>query len=353
MDLSIKTTLVIASMTLLPWTQAQAADVVYAPAFCPPEALTITVRNKTAEPQRLWTQVRFETDLQELHHDIDAKSQIKIPGEKFLPQQMAFSIKSWEKNSLQITARCDDNASFPLSDLTSPQVSHWLPSGVKSVKLHLLNLFLKSNAVKLKAFGKNDLLLGEKDLILEKYYDTESLKWAFSQNIVRIEVFGNERLHSLLFYDEANTEKISPAVTLKPVSLPVDPQKTYFLVSTKEARPEEAFVIALSDSQQIATAREQIKNPSLEKIIVGGIELGNGGFNRAFLARDKSPYSWSVNRVDAFADFAHISCDGSPDLTEERLLEKLNEGGRICFWRYRVVKELSAQEVATGIFKKP
>lgn len=353
MDLSIKTTLVIASLMFLPSTQALAADVVYVPGFCPPEALTLTVNNKTSEPQRLWTQVRFDTDLQELHHDIDAKSQMKIPGSKFLPQQMAFSIKSWEKNSLQITARCDDNQSIPLSDVTSPQVSHWLPHGVKSVKIHLLNLFLKSNSVKLKAFGKNEVLLGEKDLTIEKYYDTESLKWTLPENIVRVEVVGKERLHSLLFYDEANTEKISPALALKPVTLPVDSQKTYFLVSTKEARPEEAFVIALSDAQQIATAQEQIKNPSLEKIIVGGIELGNGGFNRAFLARDKSPYSWSVNRVDAFADFAHISCDGSPDLTEERLLEKLNEGGRICFWRYRVVKELSAQEVATGLFKKP
>ncbi len=72
-----------------------------------------------------------------------------------------------------------------------------------------------------------------------------------------------------------------------------------------------------------------------------------------FFQKDKSPYSWSVNRVDAFADFAHIDCDGSPDITEERLMQKLNEGGRICFWRYRVVRELKAEEVSSGKLTKP
>ncbi|MEK2645392.1 BP74-related protein [Bdellovibrio sp. BCCA] len=351
MDFSIKTTLGISSFVLLTSLSAQASDVVYVPAYCAPQALTVFVTNKTSEPQRLWTQVRFDGELQELHHDIDAKSQIKIAGTQFLPSQMGFSIKSWTKNSLQITTRCDESLSIPLSDLTSPQVSHWLPSNVKSVKVHLLNLFLKSNSVKLQAFNKAGSVIGEKEVLIEKYYDTSSFKWTLPENAARIEVVGQERLHSLMFYDQFGEEKLSPAVALKPVSFSLDDQKTYFLVSTKDARPEESFVIALKDDQQIATAREQIKNPALEKIIVAGIELGNGGFNRAFKSRDKSPYSWSVNRVDAFADFAHIDCDGSPDLTEERLEQKLNEGGRICFWRYRIIKELSASEVASGTLK--
>ncbi|WP_374080254.1 hypothetical protein [Bdellovibrio bacteriovorus] len=351
MDLSIKTTLGISSFIFLTHLSAQATDVLYAPAFCEPEALTIMVSNKTSEPQRLWTQVRFDGELQELHHDLDAKSQIKISGTRFLPSKMAFSVKSWTKNSLQITARCEESLSIPLSDLTSSQVSHWLPSSVKSVKVHLLNLFLKSNTVKLQAFNKGGAVIGEKEVLLKNYYDTESFKWTLPENASRVEVVGQERLHSLLFYDSIGVEKLSPAVAMAPVRLPASTNKTYFLVSTKNARPEEAFVIALDDATQIATAREQIRNPSLEKIIVAGIELGNGGFNRAFFSRDKSPYSWSVNRVDAFADFAHIDCDGSPDLTEERLMMKLNEGGRICFWRYRIIKELSSSEVSSGTLK--
>lgn len=351
MDFSIKTTLGISSLVLCTHFAANASDVVYAPAFCAPEHLVVSVANKTSEPQRVWTQVRFEEEIQEMHHDLEPKSKISLRGSEFLATKMGFSLKSWNKNTLQITASCEDSPSIPLSDLTSSQVSHWLPSSVKSVKIHLLNLFLKSNQIKLKAFSRAGALVEEKELNLEKYYDTSSMKWTFPSEIARIEVEGQERLNSILLYDLNGEEKISPAMALKPVQLSADTKKTYFLVSTKESRPEEAFVIALEDAQMIATAREQIRNPQLEKIVVAGIELGHGGFNRAFLARDKSPYSWSVNRVDAFADFAHIDCDGSPDLTEERLLQKINEGGRICFWRYRVVKELSTQEVASGKLK--
>lgn len=348
MDFSIKTSIGISSFVLLTCHLAEASDVVYAPAFCDPAGLTLTVRNKTSEPQRLWTQVRFDGELRETFHDVDTKAEIKIPGNTFLVEPSGFSVKSWDKKALNISASCDGESSIPLGDLTSPQVSHWLPSSVKTVKIHLLNLFLKSNSVKLRAFSHSGALLEEKQVSLNNHYDTETFKWTLAENVSRIEVAGQERLHSWLLYDAQGSEKPAPALALKPVPLSPDANKIYFLVSTKEARPSESFVIALSDPQQITTAREQIKNKSLEKIVVAGIELGNGGFNRSFSSRDKSPYSWSANRVDAFADFAHISCDGSPDLTEERLMQNLNEGGRICFWRYRVVRELSTQEVITG-----
>ena len=347
MDLSIKTTLSIISFVTLSSAPAHAADVVYVPDFCKPELLTLTVTNKTAQPQRLWTQVRFDQDVQETDYDIDAKAQIKISGEQFLRTPMAFSIKSWTANSLQIHASCEGGLSFPLSSVTSPTASHVLPAGTRTVKMHLLNLYLKANSMRVKAYGKSGAVLGEKSLRVDNYYDTQALKWSFTEDVRKIEVVGDARLSSLLFYDADGEFKNSPAV-FATTPLAVDTTKTYFLVSTKTGRPDEAFVIALDDPAKIATAREQIKNPALEKIIVAGIELGHGGYNRAFLARDKSPYSWSVNRVDAFADFAHISCDGSPDLTEERLLQKLNEGGRICFWRYRVVRELKPAEVSVG-----
>lgn len=349
----MKTTLAFCGLFLGFQQSAMASDVVYAPGFCEPSALTLFITNNTAEPQRVWTQVRFDEELKEIPYDLDSHSQIKIRGSQFLAAKTGFSLKSWNPNTLQITASCEESLSIPLSRLTSAQVSHYLPSAVSSVKIHLLNLFLKSQNVVLKAFNKAGVLVEKKELSLEKYYDTQTLKWSFSENVARIDVEAQERINSVITYDLAGVEKLSPAMALKPVTLPTDTEKTYFLVSTKEARPEESFVIALQDPQMIATAREQIRNPSLEKIVVAGIELGHGGFNRAFSARDKSPYSWSVNRVDAFADFAHIDCDGSPDLTEERLLQKLNEGGRICFWRYRVVKELSAEEVSSGKLAKP
>lgn len=351
MDFGIKTLITLGSLILFASLPAGASQTFYSPALCAPEDLTVVVQNKSKNFQRIWTQIRLGEELDEIHQDLEAGQTLKIRGTSFLNEKMGFSVKSWDRNAVSVSSVCANSFSAPLTDLTSPEVSHWLPSSVRTVKLHLLNLYLKSNSVKLIAYSRSGEVLGEKTLELEKYYVTSELKWSLSREVARIEVKGTHRLHSLLTYDGGDSEKVSPAVALAPVRLEVDPGKTYFLISTKTARPDEAFVIALDTPETIATAREQIRNPALEKIVVAGIELGNGGFNRAFQSRDKAPYSWSVSRVDAFADFAHIDCDGSPDIVEERLLQKLNEGGRICFWRYRVVRELSADEVASGKLK--
>lgn len=351
MDFGIKTFITLGSLILLQSLPAVASQTFYSPALCAPEELTVTIVNKSRTFQRIWTQVRLDEELDEIHQDLEAGETVKIRGTSFLNEKQGFSVKAWDRNTVSVTSSCAESFSTPLTDLTSPNVSHWLPGSVKTVKLYLLNLYLKSNAVKLTAYNRDGTVLGEKNLTLEKHYVTHEVKWTLSDEITRIDVKGTERLHSLLFYDSGLGEQVSPATALAPVYLNVDRSKTYFLVSTKDASPNEAFVIALDAPDTIATAREQIRNPGLEKIVIAGIELGHGGFNRAFQARDKAPYSWSVNRVDAFADFAHIDCDGSPDIVEERLLKKLNEGGRICFWRYRVVRELSAEEVASGKLK--
>lgn len=334
-------------------SQAGASEVFYVPSFCEPENLRLEVQNPTRQPQRLWTQVREEAELKEQHWDLDAGAQLLIEGPEFLSHPQAFSIKTWQPGALRLSVRCGPEASVPLSVLTSPQISHFFPRGVRTVKLHLTNLFIENHSVLLAAFDAAGVLLEQKTVPLKNYYDTQAIKWSFHQDIARIEVHGEARLHSWAFYDTGVRDAFSPAVSLKPPLLQPDPTKIYFLISTRDPHADEAYVVGLTGPEQIRTARAQIQNQGFEKILVGRIALGHGQENRNFFSRDKAPYSWSVTEVDAFADFAHISCDGSPDLLEERLLQNLSEGGRICFWRYRVVRELSAEEVATGVLIAP
>lgn len=347
MDFSIKTYIGIGSLILLTSLNATASQIFYAPALCEPEELTLFVKNKSAEPQRLWAQLHYGDELDEINYDVDAKSEMKIRGTQFLPTKMAFSLKTWEKETLQITAVCKTGLKTVLTSQTSPVATHYVPSKATAVQLHVLNLYLKKQSIQLVAYASSGAIVGRKEILLEKYYDTNQMKWTLPENTARLEVRGEQRLHSLVHFDTATDYQQSPALPTV-VSQKVDPSKSYFLVSTRDAKPEEGFVIALDQADLIATAREQVKNKELHKIIVAGIELGNAGYNRAMLAKDKAPYSWSVNRVDAFADFAHIDCDGSPDIVEERLGQRLNEGGRICFWRYRIVRELTAAEVNSG-----
>jgi hypothetical protein len=352
MDFRIKTSIGMGVLLLTSLT-AKADEIFYVPSFCPPEQSTLFVTNKTKQPQRFWTQVHSEADIDETVQDIDAGEQMKVAAASFLKSAQGYSVKSLNAGTLQFTVNCQGEASVVLSPLTTPEVSHYLPAQTSVAKLHLLNLFLGSQTVTVRALDAFDQVLQEQTAHLEKSYDTQDFKFNLP-GISRLEVVGEERLHSLVtYFDAAQNEKQSPGIFLSYARLQPDASKTYFLVSTKTAHPDEGFVIALSDEKMIATAREQIQNPQLEKIVVGGIELGNGGFNRAFMGKDRSPYSWSVNRVDAFADFAYIDCDGSPNLVEERLSQRMAEGGRVCFWSYRVVRELSLEEVASGKLKTP
>ncbi|MEN0058344.1 MAG: hypothetical protein AAGB31_05880 [Bdellovibrio sp.] len=350
MDLSFKTSLSLSSWILLStFSLTAGAETLYAPAYCSPKELTLSLRNPTSELQRAWVQKRVGDEIQEVSYDLAAGEKLLLWGVDFLQPAEAFTLKSWSAQGVKAEVQCGKTLKIPLTGTTSPQVTHLLPTGVREVRLHILNLFLQSNQIKLSAWNKLNKLVEQKTLSIKNSYDTETLSWSFSQDIARIEVHGAARLHSLLFYTLAdNSEKFSPGVALQPLALNPSPEQKYFLVSTREARPEQAFIIALTDPEKIATARLQITNPLLEKIIVARITLGHGEVNRAMGAADKSPYSWSVSDVDAFADFAHIDCDGSPDLTEERLWQKMSEGGRICFWRYRIVRELSVEEVKTG-----
>lgn len=350
MDFSIKTFISTAAATLLLSLPAWSAEIFYVPAFCEPSLLKIHVQNPSSSPQRLWTQVRGSTELQELHFDFDPKEKRSISGSEFLGSTQGFSIKTWQPGVLKITAQCDQENIIPLNQTTSPEVTHFFPRGVRTVKFNIQNLGWQSHPVLLTAFSANGSVIGSKNIDI-KDYDTSAMKWTLEDDIAKVEIRSEGRVHSWAFFPNGVSESFSPGVSLKPVLLTPDTSKTYFLISTRDARPNESYVVGFSDPEQIKTARAQINTTGFEKILVARLQMGHGGFNRNYFSKDHAPYSWSVSEVDAFADFAHISCDGSPDIVEERLLQYANDGGRICFWRYRVVRELSTEEVSTGNLK--
>jgi len=353
MEKSLKTQLSIGILILITQSKALASEIFYAPALCSPSELTLTVTNTSADSQRAWIQTRVDQDLDEVEQVMEPHSQLKISGADFLNATQAFSIKAAEENTLFALVQCDSEPALVLGKHTSPVVAHTFSSPTQSLKIHLMNLFLQTNKIGLTAFDQQGEVVESKTITLNNSYDTQSLKWILSKPVVRLEIKGEARLHSEVLYESQNKELQSPAQVTSYSSFDVDTAKTYFLVSTHEKKPEQGFVIALDDPQKIAKAREQVAHPELEKIVVAHIELNSGNHNRAFMSSDKSPYSWSVSQVYSFSDVALIDCDGSPDLIEEHLEKKLLEGGHICFWRYRVVRELSPLEVATGLLLNP
>jgi hypothetical protein len=124
----------------------------------------------------------------------------------------------------------------------------------------------------------------------------------------------------------------------------------YFRVSTSSNT--QSYVVALSDPNQVEQARNQVAHPLTAlrpsfapRILVARIAYGSGGFNRDLSSKAKVPWSWHVEKVLRFAELASQDCNGSPEELEENLKAVVESSGVICFWNYRIVEELSRDQL--------
>lgn len=319
-----------------------AAESFYVPGSCEPKKAFLMFENKTAAPQAYWIQLQT-FPIQELRYDLEPKSQLKVFASEFLDKAQGFAVKTYENSSgFQLTWSCAGQ-NFPLASTTSPEVEYELKPGPGD--LQFINLAPLQNDLRFQILDTDGSALMDKTLHFEKSYETQRVSLNLPAEAKLLKISASGRVHSLLF-DSAGIR--TPGRVRQPAALAPPADKVYFLIATRGPNPRESYVVGMDDPKTIATAREQIRNPNIDKILLAGISLGSQGMNRSFSSPDRSPYSWSVSRVDGFTDFALIDCDGSPDLIEEHLMERLQAGGNICFWRYRVIRELSLAEVQRG-----
>jgi hypothetical protein len=144
-----------------------------------------------------------------------------------------------------------------------------------------------------------------------------------------------------LWSTSQGTEQLEALTSQVPSS--IDPQETYFLMSNAELT--QSYIFHTHDSALITQARNQIQNPARSKILVAKIDYGNGNFNRDLLSPLRTVWSWQISQVYEFADLASQDCDGSPAIVEDALESWLGGTGAICFWNYKILRELSAQDL--------
>lgn len=144
---------------------------------------------------------------------------------------------------------------------------------------------------------------------------------------------------------------ISPSIHLArmdstPVTIPTPTEGHFFLLSN--GPKNQSYVVNLTDPQMIAQAQDQIKNPTAPggRILMAQIGKNSGGVNRNFNDPKKTPWSWHVDKALHFAELGAQDCDGSPEMIEELIAPYMANNGTICFWSYRIIKELSADEVS-------
>lgn len=334
--------LLIIGSLLLSFTNVAVAESFFIPALCDSPTATLSAKNVSNEDQAFWVQLKNPE--KEIRFEFAAKTDIQIPLQELLNKSQAFAIHTWTDRTIEFTWVCETKK-IKLYSQVSPLVEYKISATDNKLQLHLMNVSILKNDIQLRFLKDNHELLTINNVSLENYYETQLLDISPPSAAVYIQIVSQNRLHTWLM--DSKQMRRSPIGTA-PVQLRPEQNKKYFLVSTKTTPTEESFIMAIKSPEMIKQARQQIKSPQLEKIIVARIEAGNGGHNRSYHDADHSPYSWSVSEVDSFTDFALNDCDGTPDTVENQLSQRLNDGGRICFWRYRVIRELTLQEVQRG-----
>lgn len=314
------------------------------PDMCPHTEGILEAENPTSEEESIWAQYDHPHFV-EKRFILKPGALLKIPLWQFLNTDQSFAVKSFQPK-LKLTLRCSGEKTS--GDLASALwIRHDLSQSQHAVH-YLINLSPEKNIVSLEFRNLWGQVLQTQKLELANYFESQKLKWKVPAGTTSMIVKATGRINSQVFDQKLAAR--SSKVLMSPALL-TNPEKKYFLASTKYP-PFESFVFALSEDRLIVQARQQLADPSLEKIIVGYIQLGHQNTNRDFHSPGAAPYSWSVEEVTSFADFAHIDCDGSPRLVEERIFERLDQkNSHICFWSYRVVRELSPEEVSTGKIK--
>lgn len=329
--------------------EAQSADILYWPQV-DSDSKKILLINLSSEDQQVWAQLKSSTVLEEIPYTIAARStmtvnenDLNLPTSETNPQrkiEYAWKVRS---NSVLITKELSNNHWVKASPEVSPHVFYKIQNSAESVKIKIQNLNFGPQSVKVRFLNTQKKYLGESHISTEEYFVTSEHKIEIPESTAWLELIGQGRLHSRLWSPEQMTWMSSELPAPEKISVPES--KTYFLLTNQNKT--DSFIVALEDPNQIQKARDIIAHPENGMILFGRIRKDQLGWNRPLLNKIKTPFSWTVAEVTNFAQIGSITCDGSPSLVEEQLPQWLVQE-RICFWNYRVTRELTREQVQTG-----
>lgn len=300
---------------------------------------TLSVENKSNKEQTVWLQEWEKTIVDETDHVIPAKSKIslQLSHDPSMTSQ-DFSLLSLDSpKDLIIETHCNLRDIVSADSLEGGVVYYKInPHAVNEVQLK--NLFPGRNT-----FYIEDLGLAKKSTPLEIDVEGRELfKFTLKPEPTStwVKITARERFRSIV-----NT----PSTVLKPAY--VETQRSiasqddkYFLMGSSDNSGDQ-FVVKIKDSAMVQKARDQITNPKLQKIVFAKIALGSQGYNRNMIKKEKSFWSWSVTEVTNISDIGSTACNGFPQMLEDQAEAWVRGLGKICFWSYRIKKELTVEEV--------
>lgn len=317
------------------------AKVLFWPDLC--TSPTLIVENKTALEKNFWLQRFSADDLDETEYVLTSKQTLKIDLTKQTEAERSALLHFNEANALSVQYECE-GVTYPATDLDGADLTYKKIQN-RHPKLWMQNTFTGRNAVQVDYRDAAMKVLKGRTIQLDSQETLslveDSINWSY------VTVSSTNRLISYLL-DETGS---SPAVkTVSHVSTP-ETDGTYFLVNSKNS-DDDSFVVKITDAKLIEKARYYAQHPETEKIVFATVEKDHQGFNRNMSLKTKPLWSWSTTAVTGFGDFGSTSCNGQPQELEDRVDRWIGGVGNICFWSYRIKRELTSTEVSGRLPKK-
>ncbi len=305
------------------------------------EVGTLTIQNQSNDELRFFLQTFNPRLMNEDAITVDAyqTSHFEVSGYSLENLQKRLSLLSLNSDHTRFRVSMKCNAE--IYEASAQQSGEWVfkkQAHFKTHKVLIKNLSPSLNTIEIITFNEStsksrtiDIQGFEQKSILLKDIDG----WPY------FKIRSDSKLS--VFYLDHHSHVAPIQVSAVPFKN-VDSSGVYFEVQNR-TKTEDSFVIHIKDPDMIARARTILANPQSEKIVVGEVKLGSGRHNRNLHSADKAPWSWHVSRVTNFSDFASTACNGIPQIVEDRVLSWITDPGRICFWTYRLKREVPATEL--------
>jgi hypothetical protein len=319
-------------------TLAAHAEVLRWPQVCAQGELQIT--NTNSENLKVWLQtftpnLEFETEILLQAHAVST-----IPLKQFDASTRFSLLHFYENASVKAVFNCQGKT-YPAHSLEGGILT-FKKSDLSENKLWVQNLFSGENKFQIEFLNKKMQSLETQSFTLHALQQFSFKQQRPVTNWVYLKISAKNR-YAAFNLNSQGSAALPFAITVQKSTL--ESMGHYFLVAPRDSLSE-SFIVKISDPEMVKRARELVANPALEKMLFAKIEKGDQGFNRNWSKKDKSFWSWSATEVTNFADLGSTACNGAPQIVEDRLESWVKDPGRICFWNYRIKKELSSQEVS-------
>lgn len=316
------------------------AEVLHWPQLCTTGELYL--KNNSTTNTSAWLQKFGKNLLRETEIEMAALSSLVFPLDPLNNEEKYSLLVINENNLIDVKYKCN-NRLYSASSIEGGQLT-FKKTSLATNQIWIQNLFTDTNEVQIEFQDLEYKKITSKILNLSSL---QSVLFAVPESIKNWSYFKFTASHKSTAFSLTASGNDTPVI-VAPQKTEIDFSAHYFLVGPRTGSSD-SFIVKITDENLIERARDLIINPQKEKMLFARIQKNHQGFNRNWSKIEKSFWSWSTTEVTDFSDLGSTACNGAPQEVEDRMDYWVIDPGQICFWNYRVKKELTPNEVATGL----